>query len=58
MILEIIGSRYSLMINKPPVDPEKHTLAGRTCPLSPYKGVHPPPPRVAILSVKRDFFLY
>ena len=48
-----------MLINKPPVDPEKHTLAGRTSPLSPYKGVPPPPPpppRVACLSVKRDFF--
>ena len=25
-------------------NPEQHTLAGRTSPLSPYKGVSPPPP--------------
>ena len=28
-----------------PLYREKHTLAGRTSPLSPYKGVPPPPPR-------------
>ena len=27
-----------------PLYREKHTLAGRTSPLSPYKGVPPPPP--------------
>ena len=35
-------------------NPEKHTLAGRTSPLSPYRGVHPAP-RLITLYKCHDF---
>ena len=36
-------------------NPEQHTLAGRTSPLSPFKGVPPPP---GFLAKLRDIFRF